>query len=105
MKLASFILFLMTALAEAGDGAGAKSKLNTQIYEKSPEEASFQAVVQVVRNVREETEVIFQGQKGFYTVAPGASQELLIQSQKKKIPVTVQVNPESRLILKVESSH
>jgi hypothetical protein len=84
--------------------AAPKSQYNNQVYEKSSdEEQSFTAIVKVVREVQGETEVFFEGKQGFYTLGSG-SQSLLNTSQKKKIPVSVSINPQNRQILKVELS-
>ena len=80
-----------------------KSQFNTQIYEQTSEEGSLSGVVKVVREIQGETEVIFEGQSGFYSVAPGVSGELLLKSQKTKTPVTVKINKTSRQILKINA--
>lgn len=103
MKIAGFLILALSLQGAAETKPQPqKSKLNTQIYEQSSEETSFSAVVKVVREVQGENDVFFEGQKGFFTIGPGASQELLIKSQSKRIPVKVFVNMSNRQILRVE---
>ncbi len=81
----------------------AKSQFNSQIYEKESDEHSFTAPVKVVREVQGDTEVFFEGQSGFF-IAKSSIQSLLVNSQKKHIPLSVTVNKLSRQILKLEVS-
>jgi hypothetical protein len=104
MKLAGVLLLLvgLHASAETPTTKPAKSKLNTQIYEQTSEESSFSGIVKVIREIQGESEVFFEGKQGFFGVAPGVSQELLVKSQKKHVPVSVRVNTTSRQILSVQ---
>lgn len=105
MKSWVFFLFLTPTLGLAAEGGApkAKSKLNTQIYEPdSKEDASFQALVKVVREVQGDTEVFFEGRKGFYVLRSEKFQNLLVKSQQKKKPVSVTVNESTREILNVQ---
>ena len=120
MKAISFSLVwivgacLLTATSEAGPTALAatstqppkKSQFNSQIYENDKSESSFSARVKIVREVQGDTQVFFEGVKGFYVLTMSSSnagswQNLLTASQTKKFKVQVSVDPDSRQILNV----
>ena len=103
-----FLLAILLSIPNAGWSdepkapAKPKSKFNAQIYEQEKETESFSAVVKVVREVQGETEVFFEGRQGFYGLSSDAQQDAIVKSQTKKRPIHVEVDRNSRRILKVE---
>lgn len=110
LNLSLFVgtFLILMNLGWAADTPRPKTKLNTQIYEKEDSNQTFNAVVKTVREMAGETQVLFDGKSGFYglpdTPAAGKYQNWLILSQKKKLPVSVTVDPETRTIRSVEIS-
>ncbi len=87
----------------------AKGKLNAQVFEKEDSTASFTAKPKVIREIQGETQVLFEGQQGFFILnmsspSAGSWQNLLNASQTKKFKVNISYDPDSRQILGVSRS-
>lgn len=80
----------------------AKKGFNTQIYEKE-DSSTFSDQVRLTREMAGEFQVFFKNHTGVYRLSESSSgQALLVRAQKRRFPVQVTVEPESRMILKVE---
>lgn len=78
----------------------AKSKLNTQIYEKAEETDSFTDEVSLIRSMAGETQVKFKTKPGFYRLPEGdiKMQGILGKAQKAKKAVSVKADGDSKMI-------
>jgi hypothetical protein len=106
MKTSALFLLLLGATASAAGTASPagkpKSQFNSQIYEQENNTESFTGIVKIVREVDGETQVFFEGKQGFYSLASDSMQSKLVTSQTKKRPINVEVDKDSRRILKAE---
>jgi hypothetical protein len=79
-----------------------KSQFNTQIYEQDSTTQGFTAVVKIVREIQGDSQVFFEGRQGFYVLGDDSQQTQLVDSQKQHTPVQVEIDVNSRKILKVD---
>lgn len=76
-----------------------KSKINTNIYEKSDEAMRFSDIVKLVRETDDGTQVMFMKMPGFFGAPPDStSMAHLIESQKRKSIVQITADENSRRI-------
>lgn len=106
-----FVSLLMTSALAHSAGAqsppsnkppAAKKGFNTQVYEKE-DSSTFSDQVRLTREMAGEFQVFFKNHAGVYRLSESSSsQALLVRAQKRRFPVQVTVEPDSRIILKVE---